>query len=197
MRNFLKNLKIVIFFDFFAEDVLKSLLRGPKTIRKKYQVVFEKFANLCSKNRKKNQPPILARVFEKSNFFEIFWDFRKKYVETHSKRIRNRFEKMASSLRDISLKKKVSRPSHPIPSIPPVRHSRGGDAWEPGGDPFVVPYGFLIIWDLSFLILSRLLFFWFQKHPLGSTFFGSRNIFIMWRTGGMGWMDGMVGKLFF
>ena len=46
VRNFLKNLKIVILLDFFAEDVLKCLLRGAKTIRKKYQVVFEKFANV-------------------------------------------------------------------------------------------------------------------------------------------------------
>ena len=38
-----------VFFDFFAEDVLKSLLWGPKTIRKKYQDVFEKFANQCLK----------------------------------------------------------------------------------------------------------------------------------------------------
>ena len=115
VRNFLKNSKTCYFFDFFGKDVLKSLLRGAKTIRKKYQVVFEKFANLCSKNRKKNQPPILAKIFEKSNFFLIFWVFRKKYLETYSKRIRNRFEKMVGSLGDISLKK--SFPT--IPSILP------------------------------------------------------------------------------
>ena len=67
MRNFLKNLKIVIFFDFFAEDVLKSLLRGPKTIRKKYLVVFEKFANLCSKSRKKKPTLDFGEFFEKKN----------------------------------------------------------------------------------------------------------------------------------
>ena len=78
MRNFLKNLKIVIFFDFFAEDVLKSLLRGPKTIRKKYQVVFEKFANLCSESQKKNQPPILAKLFEKKNIPIFFREYSKK-----------------------------------------------------------------------------------------------------------------------
>ena len=67
--KFFEKFKNCFFFDFLAKDVLKSLLRGPKTIRKKYQVVFEKFANLCSKNRKKNQPPILAKIFEKFNFF--------------------------------------------------------------------------------------------------------------------------------
>ena len=77
VRNFLKNLKIVIFFDFFAEDVLKSLLRGPKTIRKKYQVVFEKFANLCSESQKKNQPPILAKLFEKKNIPIFFREYSK------------------------------------------------------------------------------------------------------------------------
>ena len=112
------------FFYFFAEDILKSLLRGPKPIRKKYQVVFEKFANQCLKKWKKTQPPILATIFELSNFFEIFWAFRKKYLETHSKSIRNRFEKIVSSLRDISLKKKASRPSHPIPSVRHVKKFR-------------------------------------------------------------------------
>ena len=48
-----KKFKNYIFFEFFAEEVLKSLLRGTITIRKKYQVVFEKFAILCSKNREK------------------------------------------------------------------------------------------------------------------------------------------------
>ena len=52
----------------------------------------------------------------------------------------------------------------------------------------MVTYGFPI-WDLSFLNLSRQLFFWFQKHPLGSTFFGSRN-FLLWRKDGWDGMDG-------
>ena len=119
VRNFLTKLKFFIFSDFFTKDVLTSLLWGAKTIRKKYQDVFEKFANLCSKNRKKNQPPILAKIFEKSNFLKIFWVFRKKYLDPHSKRIRNRFEKIVSSLRDISLKKKVYRPSF-LPSHPSI-----------------------------------------------------------------------------
>ena len=78
-----KYLKIVIFFNFFSEDVLKTLLRGPKTIRKKYQVVFEKFANLCSKSRKKNQPPILTKFFEKKNIPIFFREYSKKCAETN------------------------------------------------------------------------------------------------------------------
>ena len=74
-------LKFFVFFDFFAEDVLKSLLWGPKTIRKKYQVVFEKFANQCLKKWKKNQPPILATIFEKCNFFNFFEFFGKNILK--------------------------------------------------------------------------------------------------------------------
>merc|ERR1712055_635602 len=43
VRNFLTNLKIFIFFEFFSENVLKTLLRGRETNRKKYRIVFEKF----------------------------------------------------------------------------------------------------------------------------------------------------------
>ena len=75
--KFFAKFKNCYFFDFFAEDVLKSLLRGPKTIRKKYLVVFEKFANLCSKSRKKNQPPILAKFFEKKNIPIFFREYSK------------------------------------------------------------------------------------------------------------------------
>ena len=34
LRNFLTNLKIIIFFEFFSENVLKNLLRGRETTRK-------------------------------------------------------------------------------------------------------------------------------------------------------------------
>ena len=43
MRNFLTNLKILFFFEFFSENVLKTLLRGRETTRKKYRILFEKF----------------------------------------------------------------------------------------------------------------------------------------------------------
>ena len=42
VRNFLTNLKIIIFFEFFSENILKTLLRGRETTRKKYRIVFEK-----------------------------------------------------------------------------------------------------------------------------------------------------------
>ena len=35
MRNFLDKIKILFFFEFFAENVLKTLLRGSETTRKK------------------------------------------------------------------------------------------------------------------------------------------------------------------
>merc|ERR1712243_341807 len=43
VRNFLTNLKIFNFLEFFSENVLKTLLRGRETTRKKYRIVFEKF----------------------------------------------------------------------------------------------------------------------------------------------------------
>ena len=70
--TFFDKFKIFIFFSFFRRKWLKKSSEGTKTNQKQYQVVFEKFANLCSKNRKKNQPPILANIYEISNFFLIF-----------------------------------------------------------------------------------------------------------------------------
>ena len=43
VRNFLTNLKILFFFEFFSENVFKTLLRGRETTRKKYRIVYEKF----------------------------------------------------------------------------------------------------------------------------------------------------------
>ena len=42
VRNFLTNLKIIIFFEFFSENVFKTFLGGHETTRKKYGIVFEK-----------------------------------------------------------------------------------------------------------------------------------------------------------
>ena len=42
------NLKIFIFFEFFSENVLKSLLGGRETTRKKYRIVFEKVGKVES-----------------------------------------------------------------------------------------------------------------------------------------------------
>ena len=52
VRNFLKNLIFLIFFEFFSENVLKTLLRGRETTRKKYQIVFEKFTFFDKKSKK-------------------------------------------------------------------------------------------------------------------------------------------------
>ena len=41
--KFKKNHKNFIFFELFQENVLKTLLRGRETTRKKYRIVFEKF----------------------------------------------------------------------------------------------------------------------------------------------------------
>ena len=43
VRNFLQKIKFLFFFEFFSENVLKTLLRGRETTRKKYRIVFEKF----------------------------------------------------------------------------------------------------------------------------------------------------------
>ena len=43
VRNFLQKIKILFFFEFFSENVSKTLLRGRETTRKKYRVDFEKF----------------------------------------------------------------------------------------------------------------------------------------------------------
>ena len=57
MRNFLTNLKFFIFFEFFSENVLKSLLRGRETTRKKYQIVFEKFFKYVFFSTFPSRPP--------------------------------------------------------------------------------------------------------------------------------------------
>ena len=43
VRNLKKIIKILFFFELFQENVLKTLLRGRETTRKKYRIVFEKF----------------------------------------------------------------------------------------------------------------------------------------------------------
>ena len=54
LRNFLTKLKFDFFFIFFSKDVLITLLRGPKTMRKIYRVVFEKLRNPWKNFRKKS-----------------------------------------------------------------------------------------------------------------------------------------------
>ena len=65
VRNFLTNLNFFIFFEFFSENVLKTLLRGRETTRKKYRIFFEKFEKFLKKIAKKNETSNLAKFFEK------------------------------------------------------------------------------------------------------------------------------------
>ena len=46
MRNILKKIIFLIFFEFFTKTVLKTLLRGRETVRKNYGIVFEKFPKI-------------------------------------------------------------------------------------------------------------------------------------------------------
>ena len=66
-------------FDFLLQDVLKCLLRGLETSRKKYGMVFEKFASQCSKIQKKNQPPLFADFLK---IVEVFLEVNlKRFLE--------------------------------------------------------------------------------------------------------------------
>ena len=72
LRNFLTNLSFLFFFDFFSENVLKTLLRGRETTRKKYQIVFEKFTFFEKKSKKSLKKKSCSKFFEK---FKIFYFF--------------------------------------------------------------------------------------------------------------------------
>ena len=52
----------LIFFEFFSENVLKTLLKGRETIRKKYSLVFEK-STFFDKNSKKSLKKKLCEIF--------------------------------------------------------------------------------------------------------------------------------------
>ena len=126
--KFFEKFKNCFFFEFFAEDVLKSLLRGPKTIRKKYQVVFEKFANLCSKNRKKTNPRFWRKFLKNLIFFKFF-EFFAKNILKHILKVYEPVWKKYRVVFEIWAKKK-KLPDHPsIPSHPSIQ--AGGDAWYP------------------------------------------------------------------
>ena len=120
----MKKIKIDFFFFNFAKDVLISLLRGPKIMRKKNSVVFEKFEKFLKKFSKKRGFLILAKFFEKKNIPIFFCEYSKIRVKTYIMGVRNHYEKLSSSFRDMGQKKKVDRPSvpsHPIQSIPSIR----------------------------------------------------------------------------
>ena len=131
--KFFEKFKNCFFFYFFSVDVLKSLLRGPKTIRKKYQVVFEKFANLCSKSRKKNQPPILAKFFEKKNIPIFFREYSKIKCRNIYLRELKKLRKIMKQFSRYGPKKKSGptiHPSHPIHPIHPIHPSVNIKNWR-------------------------------------------------------------------
>ena len=80
LRNFLTKKKFDFFFDFFSKDVFITLLRGPKTMRKIYRVVFEKFLKKFSRKR---WLMILAKYFEKKKTPILFREYSKKCAETY------------------------------------------------------------------------------------------------------------------
>ena len=72
VRNFLKNLKIFIFFEFLSKNVLKPLLKGRETTRKKYRIVFEKFTFFEKKMKKSLKKKSCSKFFEKFKNFYFF-----------------------------------------------------------------------------------------------------------------------------
>ena len=112
--------KFPIFFSkFFSKHVFITLVRGPKTTRKKYLVVFEKFEKSLKKFSRKRGFLILTKFFEKKNIPIFFWEYSKTRAEPSFKSYKKSYEKLSSSFQDMSKKKKVDRPStHPIPSHP-------------------------------------------------------------------------------
>ena len=72
VRNFLKNLIFLIFFEFLSENVCKRLLRGKETTRKKYRIVFEKFTFFEKISKKSLKKKSCSKFFEKFIFFDFF-----------------------------------------------------------------------------------------------------------------------------
>ena len=70
MRNFLTHLIFFIFLEFFSENVLKTLLWGCETTRKKSWVVFEKSTFFDKKFEKMAEKKNCAKFFD--NFFLRF-----------------------------------------------------------------------------------------------------------------------------
>ena len=87
---------IFFFFDFFSENVLKTLLRGRETTRKKYRIVFEKFTFFEKKSKKSLEKKNCAKFFEKFIIFYFFWVFRRTCPKNSSKGTRNNQEKIST-----------------------------------------------------------------------------------------------------
>ena len=102
MRNFLTKLKFFIFFEFFSENVFKTLLRGRETTRKKYRIVFEKYTFFDKKSKKSLKKKVVRNFLTNLKIF-IFFEFFSENVfktllggkETTRKKYRIVFEKFA------------------------------------------------------------------------------------------------------
>ena len=141
-RNFVKNYffakknklceifwvqNISIFFSQnFLKDVLKSLLRGPKAMGKKYWVVFEKFEKLKKKKAKKTKPRFW-RNFLKKKHSVFFFQNMSKEVQKHIFKGTERIEKKYWVVSKIWSKKKSWSTIHPSihPSTRQYKKSRG------------------------------------------------------------------------
>ena len=82
LRNFLTKLKFNFFLIFFSKDVLITLLRGPKTMRKIYRVVFEKLRNSWKIFRKKSRWWFWRNILKK-RIFRFFSANIPKDVQIH------------------------------------------------------------------------------------------------------------------
>ena len=73
VRNFLKKMKFD-FFEFFSENVFKTLLRVRETTRKKYRILFEKYVFLVKKSKKSSKKKKVVRKNLKNLKFFIFFE---------------------------------------------------------------------------------------------------------------------------
>ena len=71
----MKNLNFFIFLEFFSENVLKTLLRGRETTRKKNRIVFEKFTFFEKISKKSLKKKKVVRIFLTNLKFFIFFEF--------------------------------------------------------------------------------------------------------------------------
>ena len=88
------------FFEFFSENVLKTLLGGQETTRKKYRIVFEKFTFFEKKSKKSPKKKTCSKFFDKFKNFHFFECFSENVLttllrgkETTRKKYRVVFEK--------------------------------------------------------------------------------------------------------
>ena len=62
------------FFEFFSENVFKTLLRVRETTRKKYRILFEKYVFLVKKSKKSSKKKVVRKNLKNLKFF-IFFEF--------------------------------------------------------------------------------------------------------------------------